>query len=118
MSEIAYTPPEPVEIEPRAMSRARRQRILARFDHHCAYPGCTEERDLEIDHAIPLALGGKDKDENLEPLCQAHHRAKTARDVKMIAKARRAGLKHRGEFPPAKQRLRGRGFPKRWKDEG
>lgn len=115
MSRIA-TPPirEPVEIEPRAMTPARRARILARHNGCCAYPECAETVGLELDHTIPLALGGRDADDNLRPLCGPHHKAKTALDVKLIAKAKRAGLNHRGEFPPAKQKIRNRGFERRW----
>jgi 5-methylcytosine-specific restriction endonuclease McrA len=114
-SQIAPTPHEDVELDGRRMTPARRERILARFGHCCAFPGCEVREGLEIDHAIALGLGGKDRDDNLEPLCGPHHRAKTARDLKMIAKAKRAGMKHRGEFPPAKQKIRSRGFEPRWR---
>lgn len=80
---------EDVVIEPRAMTPARRARILAKHNHCCAYPECSEAVGLEIDHAIALALGGRDHEDNLEPLCPTHHRQKTARDVKLIAKAKR-----------------------------
>lgn len=81
---------EPVELDKRrSMTPARRRRVLERQDGKCAYPDCEVSEALEIDHIIALALGGKDSDENLEGLCRHHHAAKTRRDVKFIAKAKR-----------------------------
>jgi 5-methylcytosine-specific restriction endonuclease McrA len=107
---------EPVEIEPRAMTPKRRERILAKHNGCCAYPECTETVGLEIDHVIALALGGKDDDANLEPLCPAHHLAKTRLDVKLIAKAKRNFATHNGLKPPPTQKIRGPKFRKRWGD--
>lgn len=104
---------EEVEIDGRAMTPARRARIIAR-DKHCRYPGCEIAVGLEIDHIVALALGGRDIEDNLECLCQHHHAQKTKRDVALIAKAKRTGLKHRGEFPPPVQKIRSRGFQRRW----
>jgi len=66
---------------------------------------------LEIDHIIPLELGGSDDEDNLQALCYAHHKAKTKEDIKRIAKARRL----RNKKPPDPNRLgqiRSRGFDK------
>jgi 5-methylcytosine-specific restriction protein A len=114
MSQVAPHSAAPVEIEPRRMSSGRRARIIAAHGGKCAYPGCGETTGLEVDHIIPLALGGKDRDEDMEPLCLHHHSSKTKRDLALIAKAKRRGLKHRGEFPASKHRLKGRGFQRRW----
>jgi hypothetical protein len=110
---------EPVAIAERALCPARRARILARDGHRCRYPGCAQTTGLEVDHVIALGLGGRDADDNLETLCKAHHRQKTRADATRIAKAKRAGAKHRGEFPPSKAKIRSRGFrPTRdWNDE-
>ena len=108
---------EPVELDARRMSPGRRARIIARDGHQCRYPGCEVTTGLEVDHIVALALGGRDADDNLESLCAEHHAQKTKRDVKMIAKAKRAGLKHRGEFPPAPQKIKSRGFQRRWTDQ-
>lgn len=81
---------EPVPATPRkAMGQSRRARVLARFGGTCAYPGCEISDSLQIDHTIPIALGGKEEDANLRPLCPTHHLQKTRLDVKMIAKAKR-----------------------------
>jgi 5-methylcytosine-specific restriction endonuclease McrA len=102
---------EPVAIERRAITPARRARILARDGGACRYPGCAATCGLEVDHIVPLALGGRDVDDNLETLCAAHHVQKTRLDARLIAKARRAGAKHRGEYPPSKAKIRSRPFP-------
>jgi len=101
---------QPVELDPRkGMTPARRRRILAHHGGMCAYPDCFVCTDLEIDHVIALALGGKDSDENLEPLCRHHHGMKTRRDVKMIAKAKRLIRKSSAETRKPST-LRGRPF--------
>ena len=110
---------EPVEIAVRAISAARRARIIARDGGRCRYPHCTATTGLEVDHIVALGLGGRDSDANLETLCVVHHLQKTRRDARMIAKARRAGAKHRGEFPASRAKLRSRGFPptRDWRDD-
>jgi 5-methylcytosine-specific restriction endonuclease McrA len=115
MSQVASQPHrDPVEIEPRRMTPARRAKIIARTDGHCAYPQCEVTVGLEVDHIICLAIGGRDRDDNLEALCGPHHQAKTKRDMGLIAKAKRRALKARGEFPASKHKLKGRGFERRW----
>jgi 5-methylcytosine-specific restriction endonuclease McrA len=91
-----------------SMTSARRARILAAHDHACAYPDCQEAVGLEIDHVIPLEIGGRDLDENLQPLCGAHHKAKTRLDAKMIARARRLRKAPTAERKPS--RIKSRGF--------
>jgi len=110
---------EPVVIQSRAMTAGRRARLIARDGGHCRYPGCVATSGLEVDHIVPLALGGRDSDDNLETLCPVHHRQKTRLDARLIAKAKRAGAKHRGEFPPSKAKIRSRRFPptRDWRED-
>lgn len=64
-------------------NRARRTRILQRFNHQCAVEGCNltlhtnGPNFFELDHILPLADGGSDEDDNLQVLCLNHHREKT-----------------------------------------
>lgn len=81
--EAVIVPPRP------KLTAAQRRHVLDKHDGHCARLECTETRGLEIDHIIPRDLGGADHVDNYEPLCEPHHKAKTARDIKLIAKARR-----------------------------
>jgi 5-methylcytosine-specific restriction endonuclease McrA len=114
MSQIAPIPErEPLELDERGVTAATRAHIIAR-DKHCQWPGCEISTGLEVDHAIALGLGGRDRDDNLQALCNDHHKIKTRRDQGLIAKAKRRGLKARGEFPKPKRPLKGRGFERRW----
>lgn len=100
---------EEVVIPPRpSVSPAVRARVIAKADGHCARLDCTETKGLEVDHIICRELGGSDAEHNLEALCGPHHKAKTARDMKMIAKARRIREARTEPKPPS--RLKGRGF--------
>jgi 5-methylcytosine-specific restriction endonuclease McrA len=107
---------EPVEIEPRRMTPARRARIIERDGGCCVRPGCeTPTEGLQVDHIVALELGGADADWNLEALCTPHHKIKTRADVAAIAKAKRRQAKHEGTAPPPTQQLRSRNtFKRRW----
>jgi len=89
----------------RPMTPARRKRIFEACDGICGY--CEEPIDgpYEIDHLLPLALGGADDDGgNTVPMHVECHRIKTfgrkrrreGGDIHRIAKARRA-RKSRGD---------------------
>jgi 5-methylcytosine-specific restriction endonuclease McrA len=70
---------------------------------------------MEIDHIIPLELGGDECLNNLQALHPACHREKTKRDMKAIAKMRR--LQAKAKKPPdatqqLKRQIRSRGFDK------
>ena len=100
---------EPVNATPRkAMTSARRSRLVATQGELCAHDGCLRMW-VDVDHIIPLELGGADEDFNLEGLCKEHHRAKTNADLKRISKARRLRKKEAGEVR-AKRPIQSRGF--------
>lgn len=80
---------------------------LAIFEHHggscwlckLKIDGVRERWDL--DHQVPLALGGADEFANLAPVHERCHREKTsAKDVPAIAKAERVRAKHLGARKP------------------
>lgn len=50
------------------------QRILERDGYKCVW--CGSQKDLQADHIIPVARGGKDEDSNLRTLCSACNRKK------------------------------------------
>lgn len=55
----------------------------------------------DIEHVIPLALGGADNPPNMRPAHKACHAPKTAADVASIAKAKRQKARHIGiKRPP------------------
>lgn len=95
---------ERVIIPPRPpISPATRARVLQRFGHRCARPGCGVGDGLEVDHILCRELGGADHESNYEPLCNAHHKAKTRNDRRMIAKAHRL---ERAEDPETRRRTK------------
>lgn len=60
----------------------------------------------DLDHRIPLALGGDDTDDNLRPVHGRCHRgkgSKTSADVAQIAKAKRVQRKHLGADKPKRK---------------
>ena len=79
-----------------------RKRRLALFEAHqgkCHICGCkidgTREA-WELEHIIPLAMGGADDESNAAPAHVKCHKAKTAQDKAQIAKAERIRAKHNG----------------------
>lgn len=70
---------------PEAWKRDARQRAGG----VCAWPGCAVSGPLQYDHELALELGGPHANRNIQALCIPHHKVKTARDMKMIARARR-----------------------------
>lgn len=97
----------------RRRSDQARRAIWLRFNKTCQM--CfqpTDERGYDLDHRIPLEIGGDDSDENLRPLCRPCHRLKTKGDVADIGKARRREDRHTGTHT-AKGLLISRGFDPR-----
>ena len=76
-------------------TRSQRRAILADQRGACACCGVSLDIEagdrVEIDHDIPLALGGTNARGNLRALCQPCHAEKTPGDVTVIAKAKRVG---------------------------
>ena len=74
----------------KAIPRALVREVMARSEGRCEALGCSLV-GADLDHTIPVALGGKNEASNIKLLCREHHDAKTKLDVKMIAKADRQG---------------------------
>ena len=110
MTKVFVREPVPAT-ERKAMTPARKRRISQRQNGVCGYPECEAPID-EYDHIVCLALGGRDADDNCEGLCSEHHRQKTNRDLKLIAKARHQRAYHEGARPKPVRQIKGRGFAK------
>ena len=90
-----------------------RMRIFDRENGICHITGNTIDpvRDAwDLDHRIPLILGGEHRETNLFPALQEPHRRKTAVEVKIKAKIARTRKKHLGIKPE-----KAGGFSKRFK---
>jgi len=84
-----------------------------RANYVCQYPGCDASAH-EVDHIVPQGLGGKSSLCNAQLLCGTHHKQKTAIDVKVMAKADRAGGRS-GQYKRRKKngpQIQSRGFQK------
>lgn len=74
--------------------------------------------EIEYDHFIPLALGGKHEVENLQPLCPTCHSAKTrgkgatthGSDIGNISKTKRLQAKREGKPEKPKKQIQNQGF--------
>ena len=90
----------------RPLSLSARMRIFA--DHRGACHICGDvingvREPWDIDHVIPLALGGDDEPSNMAPAHARCHRGpggKTSADIAQIAKAKRVHAKHIGARQP------------------
>jgi len=62
----------------------------------------------DIDHILPLALGGTNEPENLQILCKPCHQSKTYKsDIPRIAKTKRLKARHLGARSPSTRPLPG-----------
>ena len=62
----------------------------------------------DIDHILPLALGGTNAPDNLQILCRPCHRTKTTHsDVPRIAKTKRLRARHLGASAPSTRPIPG-----------
>ncbi len=95
-----------------AVPRAVKMRVWERCGGRCAITGLKIHlgEPHEFDHIIPLALGGRHAESNLQLVSKDAHKTKTASDVGAIRKADRVRAKHLGLFPKPKRPLQGRGF--------
>lgn len=106
----------------RAIPRAVKRAVFERSNMQCEAEGC-ERVGRELEHRIPVALGGENTVENLWLACVECHREKTsAEDMPRIAKAKRqAGEKgqharrNKAKAAGTHKAIQGRGFDKRFK---
>ena len=72
----------------RAIPAKVREKLIEANAGVCPVCGGESEK-WEIDHIVPVALGGTNAYDNLQCLCEICHRAKSRVDIKGIAKANR-----------------------------
>lgn len=53
---------------------SRRRKLLEKYEYRCVI--CSDYKDLQIDHIIPLARGGTNDEENLQVLCATCNKSK------------------------------------------
>ena len=87
----------PFEHEPRRrFSPRERAEFFAGAKGHCQK--CTRKiphgDDWDLDHAIPLSLGGSNADDNIQVICSWCHGDKTSEDSSAAAKSKRVYINH------------------------
>lgn len=56
----------------RRLSKDERRKILKKTNGHCAYCGCRlKYNEMQIDHIIPIHIGGEDTENNMLPACKS-----------------------------------------------
>ncbi len=83
----------------RSLSTTRRLHLFLKAQGHCQACGwrLSPGTRWEVDHIIPVALGGSDHGDNLQVLCAACHGSKTATaDAPALSKAKRMQARHLG----------------------
>lgn len=73
---------------PRRLGERRKKTVAFRQQYACASCSCILPPDFQIDHVVPLALGGSNGESNLQALCRRCHEAKTREQRHEIASAR------------------------------
>ena len=56
---------------PRQISKRLRNHALKKSNYSCQYPGCESDHLLQIDHIIPVRVGGNQRPDNLQVLCES-----------------------------------------------
>ncbi len=80
-----------------------KQRVFDREEGICHLTGRKIDpvRDeWDLDHRIPLILGGEHRESNLFPALREHHRRKTAVEMQVKSKIARTRKKHLGITKP------------------
>jgi 5-methylcytosine-specific restriction endonuclease McrA len=57
----------------RAIPAKIKKQVMIRARSCCEYPGCDETRNLQFDHQIPYAHGGRHTVKNLKLYCRSHN---------------------------------------------
>ena len=83
----------------RTLSAHTKRIVAARAKWRCEACGGLLDEDYEIDHLVPLHLGGTDALDNLQALDGRCHRRKTVREEAARVEARRAAARRRVARP-------------------
>ena len=88
----------------RSLTQLQRARIFDDAHGLCHLCGLKIQagQPWDVEHIIPLAMGGEDGGDNLRPAHKTCHAPKTAADVKAIAKVKRIRAKHIGAKQPSR----------------
>lgn len=94
----------------RHISKKDRRDLFYAHDGMCHICGGKIHAHIEawdVEHVIPLALGGDDEPSNWRPAHAKCHKAKTRQDAADIGRARRIEAKHLGFKTPSRRPMPG-----------
>lgn len=94
----------------RGFTAKQRQSVLSAWEGRCHCCDETIDGPWDVDHIIPIALGGLHEPSNWAPILRDHHKIKSRADVKAIAKVARIRAKDTTGKKPS--RLVSKGFDK------
>lgn len=84
-----------METKRKSISKAVREQVYKKYNGHCAFCGCEiDYKDMQVDHATPLKIGGTNEIDNLLPACRSCNHYKSTLDVEGYRKYL-AGISHR-----------------------
>lgn len=90
----------------RPLTALRRADIFLKADGICHICGvkinATRGEPWDVEHVIPLAIGGEDGGDNLKPAHRSCHAVKSKRDAGIKAKTDRLRAKHIGARKPSR----------------
>lgn len=79
----------------RKLTATERQQVYEKCNGHCAYCGKElEYKDMQVDHATPLRIGGEDEIANMLPACRSCNHYKATLDVEGFRRYL-GGISHR-----------------------
>lgn len=71
----------------RRLSKDERRKILRKTEGHCAYCGCElKYNEMQIDHIVPLHVGGEDRECNMLPSCKSCNHYKGGSSLEVFRK--------------------------------
>ncbi len=66
----------------RRLGKSERQEVYQKCNGHCAYCGMgIDYKDMQVDHAKPLRIGGEDDLSNMLPACRSCNHYKSTLDI-------------------------------------
>jgi 5-methylcytosine-specific restriction protein A len=86
------------------LSTRERQRLFELHGGvcHICHGAIAVGEPWDIEHRVPLAMGGLDNDQNRPPAHRACHKPKTGDDLANLARAKRRQAKHIGAKAPSR----------------
>lgn len=71
----------------KTIPKSTRTSVYLKYNEHCAYCGCSlEYKDMQVDHAKPLRIGGTDDISNYMPACRSCNHYKATFDIEEFRK--------------------------------